>query len=153
MELEASKTDLRTIEKPTKRQYRFIEAYLDPKSDTFGNAYQSAKVAGFKESYARSITANARNTPWIQEMKQLLQTYEPDHIYRAMQHIALNGKQERDQLRALELMGKAVGMFVDRSESTVNVTFRNDVPRPVKVIDATPETPTEGKSQQIEGGS
>lgn len=137
-----SEIDLRTISRPTKRQSRFIDAYLDPVSDTFGNAYQSALVAGFSKNYALNITANTRNTPWVNELKQLLTRYEPEHIYRAMQHIALNGKQDRDRLRALELMGKHTGMFIERSQSEVNVSFTNHVPRPtpVEVEITTPPT-------------
>ena|SRR5688572_16305809 len=129
--------DLRSISKPNKRQLRFIDAYLKVESDTFGNAYQSAIKAGFSDSYARNITANARNTPWINEIKQLLANYEPEHIYLGIQQIATEGRQDRDKLRALELMAKIKGMFIERSQSEVNVTFTNQVPRPIIDIDNT----------------
>ena len=38
------------------RQLLMWNSYCDQKSDTFGNAYRSAKKAGFSESYATNIT-------------------------------------------------------------------------------------------------
>lgn len=42
--------------KPDPRQSLFLTNYLDPKSDTFSNAYQSAIKAGFSKRYAQNIT-------------------------------------------------------------------------------------------------
>lgn len=38
------------------RQKLCWESYINPKSETFGNAYQSAVKAGYSEGYAQSIT-------------------------------------------------------------------------------------------------
>jgi hypothetical protein len=125
----------------TKRQYTFVENYLTPTSPTFANAYQSAVAAGYSKSYAHIITADALAVEWIAEAKKQLSSYEPEHIYRAFQDIASSGSQDRDRLKALELMGKARGMFIDRVQNDVKVTFINDVPRPEserEVIDADP---------------
>ena len=124
--------DLRTIKKPNKRQRAFIEAWLDPNNtDTFGNAYQSALSAGYSESMARVITGNAKGLEWVNQAKTLYASLEPEHIYLAMQNEALNAKASRDKLRALELMAKIRGMFIERSQSEVSVKFVNSVPRPV----------------------
>lgn len=143
----------KVFNKPSKKQLQFIEYWLTPSSDTFGNAYQSAIKAGFSKSTALRMTAPVRNVEWIEQAKAMFASLQPEHIYAGLQNEAINANASKDRIRAYELMAKIRGMFVDRSESTVNVTFRNDVPRPVKVIDVTPETPTEGKHQQIEGGS
>jgi len=37
------------------RQAEFLKNYLDPKSDTFANAYQSALKAQYSEEYAKNI--------------------------------------------------------------------------------------------------
>lgn len=47
------------------RQALFLNAYIDPKSKTFGNAYQSALGAGYSENYATTITAKAPE--WLEE--------------------------------------------------------------------------------------
>lgn len=39
----------------TPQQELFLSEYTNPKSDNFGNAYQSAKKAGFEESYCLNI--------------------------------------------------------------------------------------------------
>lgn len=40
----------------TPQQQLFLSYYLDPKSETWSNAYQSAKKAGYAEEYAQNIT-------------------------------------------------------------------------------------------------
>lgn len=123
------------LHKPTKRQKKFIEYWLNPTSSTYGNAFQSAVQAGYSDKSARVITGNARNLQWVQEAKKLLVAdLQPEHIYLGIQHLAETSRQERDRLRAYELMAKIKGMFIERSQSEVSVTFTNSVPRPV--IDA-----------------
>lgn len=41
---------------PDPRQALFLKNYLDPKSDTFANAYQSAMKAKYSKEYAENIT-------------------------------------------------------------------------------------------------
>ena len=45
------------------RQKLCWEAYVNPKSETFGNAYQSALKAEYEEAYARTIT----DSEWFRE--------------------------------------------------------------------------------------
>jgi hypothetical protein len=118
---------------PTKaKQRKFIQLWLGSNSDTFGDAYHSAIVAGFSPSYARVITTDAIGSKWIQEAKLMYaQALTPEHIYRGIQDIALKTRADRDKLRAFELLGKFNGMFIDRVQSEVSVKFTNDVPRPV----------------------
>ena len=119
------------IYKPTKRQRKFIEHYFEPSSDSFGNAYQSALAAGYSEKSARIITGNARNLQWVKEAMKVYSTQlEPEHIYLGLQSISLNSRADRDKLRALELMAKIRGMFIERHQSEVHVKFTNSVPRP-----------------------
>ena len=47
------KTNRKTL---TARQAKFIKFYSDPKSETFGNAKQSAIKAGYSNDYANKIT-------------------------------------------------------------------------------------------------
>lgn len=117
-------------QKPSLKQMRYIENWLSPTSPTFGNSYQSAVAAGFSKSYSRVLGTDSLGLEWVQEAKKQLATFQPEHIYRGFQDIAQNGKQDRDKLKALELMGKARGMFIDRVQTDTRVTFVNDVPRP-----------------------
>lgn len=47
------------------QQQSFLAYYMDPKSDTWGNALQSALKAGYKQEYAESITAKMPD--WLAE--------------------------------------------------------------------------------------
>ena len=49
----------------TPRQSQFLKNYLDPKSKTFSNAYQSAIQAGFTEDYAKTILS--KDLDWLSE--------------------------------------------------------------------------------------
>lgn len=47
------------------QQKEFLENYLDPQSETWGNALQSALKAGYKQEYAESITS--KDLKWLSE--------------------------------------------------------------------------------------
>ena len=60
-----------------KRQVDFLTHYLDPKSETFSNALQSALKAGYAQEYAENITHLMPQ--WLSEAigsEQLLQKAE-----------------------------------------------------------------------------
>lgn len=128
--------DFKPSRKLNKRQRKFIDNWLDPNSETFGNAYQSAIEAGFSDYSSRVITSNSHNLLWVQEAKKYLEQFTPTHIIAGMQQIAQNGKQESNRLRSLELLAKLQGLFIERSMSQIDVKFTNDVPRPVINVDA-----------------
>jgi hypothetical protein len=52
-------------EKLDPRQTAFLQAYLDIKSETFGNALRSALKAGYSEEYANTIAS--RDTKWLSD--------------------------------------------------------------------------------------
>jgi hypothetical protein len=128
-----------------KKHLKYVMNYYDPNSDTFGNSYQSALNAGFSNLYSQQLASPARQTQWVLEARKRMTHFSADHIYEALQDVAKSG-QPRDKLKALELMGKSKGMFIDRSQQDVHVTFTNDMPRPAnetvvaEVIDITPES-------------
>lgn len=125
----------------TPRQIKFVELWLTPGSETFGNAYQSAKLAGFTDEYARIITTDTLSLEWVQAAKKRLITLEPSHTIKALEHMALHSSQDRDKIKALELVGKIQGLFVDRSIQHIDVQFTNEVPRPVIDLATDENTP------------
>lgn len=113
----------------------FSALYFSPRlngknNEYFGNAYRSAIKAGFSEQTARSITSQSQNKLWIQESYQRLVSFKPEHTIKQLEDIALNSEYDRDRLKALEMIGKIQGIFIDRVQSEVQVTFTNSVPRP-----------------------
>lgn len=121
--------------KLNKKQLDYVLNYYDPNSETFGNSFRSAVKAGFSQKYAKTLMQPAVNNLWVLEARKRMTNFTPDHIYQALQDVAVSGE-NRDKIRALELMGKANGMFVDRQQRDVHVTFTNTVPRPkTEIID------------------
>lgn len=95
------------------RQEKFLEYYFTSDSETFANAYQSALKAGYKETYARTLTAPAVKNAWIRHNNRISLTEE--HITGLIESIAISGNRQSDKLRALELLAKLRGMIVDKS--------------------------------------
>ena len=136
-------TDTLTLEpkyvKLNKQKRDFINAWLDPTSPTYGNAYQSALASGYSESYARTITTDSRNAEWIQQAKGILKQFTPMHVIQGFMHEATTAKASRDRQNALTNIAKINGMFIERRESDIRVNFTNSVPRPMRpVIDTDP---------------
>lgn len=97
------------------RQQMFLENYFTPESETFGNVFRSAIKAGYRESYARSLTRKQNNQLWLAEYLQNTKL-TPEHITSGITNIATNDKYKAsDRLKAYELLGKLQGLFVDKS--------------------------------------
>jgi hypothetical protein len=114
----------------TPKQLKFIELWLEPTSATFGNAYQSAIAAGFSKDYAIKITANSTDVEWIGDARRRLTTFQPEHTVRSIQNLAQNAQQERDRLRALDMLARLQGLYIERVHQQIDVSFTNSVPRP-----------------------
>lgn len=102
------------------KQELFLKAYYDPASETFGNVYASAIESGYSESYARTMSAPSINNLWLRENNKT--SLEAEHITGLVEKIAIRGRRENDQLRALELLAKMKGMIIDKSQNlNVNI--------------------------------
>lgn len=122
------------IQKPkrlNKRQKDFIQNWCSVDSETFGNSYQSAIKAGFAPNTAKMITSNVKNLEWLEEAKRYMADYSPFHVIAGFQNLASTAKQDRDKIQALDRLAKIKGMYVERSQTEVNVSFTNNVPRPI----------------------
>ena len=114
----------------------FSALYFSPRlngksNPMFGNAYQSALAVGYSESTAIKITSSTEDKQWLREAYQRLVSFKPEHTIKQLEDIALNSEYDRDRLKALELIGKVQGIFIDRQQTDIQVTFTNSVPRPV----------------------
>lgn len=104
------------------KQQKFLENYFDPTSNTFGNVFQSAINAGYKESYARTLTRRSNKNMWLSEYIGNTQM-QPEHIMAGITSIAISPQsRQSDKLKAYELLAKLHGMVIDRSASiSVNI--------------------------------
>lgn len=107
----------------TPQQHLFMAQWLNPKSTTFGNAYESAIVAGYSKYYANQITSKAVGNQWLQDYKRLV-LFTNDHIEQGIISLANSSSNSRSpddtRLKALELMTKIRGM-TDTNKHTTNV--------------------------------
>lgn len=104
------------------KQQLFLEYYFEPLSNTFGNVFQSAIKAGYKENYARTLTSKRNKNMWLQEYARNTQL-QPEHILQGITNIATSPEsRQSDKLKAYELMAKLSGMIIDRSANvSVNI--------------------------------
>lgn len=110
--------------KLTEKQKRFCEEYLVDL-----NATQAAVRAGYKEKNARQTAAENLTKPDIQQyLRELMREraertgIDADTVIEELKKVALSDVKitGSDKLKALELLGKHIGMFDGRKEDTGN---------------------------------
>lgn len=98
----------------TERQVKFIDAYMDPKSETFGNSYQSAIKAGFSETYAMQIMKPSVGLDWVSQAYNIMKL-EPDHLKMSLAKIVTDPyAKDSDKISAIKLLGQDQGLFVEK---------------------------------------
>ena len=115
---------------------RGLQMKLTPKQKAFvreykkngGNGTQAAINAGYSEESARAISSENLTKPYIQEAlkqeeKKLQEKYEYtiDDMVRELDEVKMKADSEQNrtvQIKAIELKGKAFGLFIDRQEIT-----------------------------------
>lgn len=112
------------------KQRMFVELWLSPSSNTFGNAYQSAIESGYSSHYSKVITARHTGLEWVREARRNLTSLQPEHIVQQLQDIAINSSQTSVKLTALDKLAKIHGMYARQPKNDISVTFINTVPRP-----------------------
>lgn len=110
--------------KLTPKQKAFVREY----KKNGGNGTQAAIKAGYSEKTARKIASENVTKPDIkealaQEEKKLQEKYEYtiDDMVRELDDVKMKADAEQNrqaQIKAIELKGKAFGLFIDRQEIT-----------------------------------
>ena len=110
--------------KLTPKQKAFVREY----KKNGGNGTQAAINAGSSEESARAISSENLTKPYIQEAlkqeeKKLQEKYEYtiDDMVRELDDVKMKADAEQNrqaQIKAIELKGKAFGLFIDRQEIT-----------------------------------
>ena len=110
-------------QKLTLKQQKFVEAYVGPAN---GNASKAAELAGYKKNEAtlRSVGAENLTKPAIiaaiaQRTQKSLKKLNADKILEELASIAQGEDDEAktsDRIRALELLGKNLALWIDRKE-------------------------------------
>lgn len=110
--------------KPRPKNKAFMEYWLTPGSETFGNVYRSGLKAGFSKTYATNLLNVAPK--WLLTYIERAD-FTHDHIKMLLQNMAtdqnLNSRSPADSnLKAIELLMKGTGM-IDNKGTTTNVTL------------------------------
>jgi len=112
--------------KPDPRQSLFLSYYIDPKSETFSNAYKSALKAGYEEEYASTILN--QDLAWLSESlsdASLLHKAEK-RLNQILDFEPVDGEGRIDnslianQMKAVTLVAKGIGKtkYSERVEQT-----------------------------------
>src|SRR5215475_14186541 len=102
----------------TRRQMEFAREYAH-----LGNAAEAARKAGYKPKAAKEIGYENLTKPHVkaavgQELARIAMEITPDRVRRRLDTISHNAEaagQFGPAVRAEELLGRSVGMFIDRS--------------------------------------
>lgn len=119
--------------KLTPKQKAFVREY----KANGGNGTQAAINAGYSEESARAISSENLTKPYIQEAlkqeeKKLQEKYEYtiDDMVRELDDVKMKADSEQNrqaQIKAIELKGKAFGLFVDKVENNIINTSPIDI--------------------------
>jgi predicted transcriptional regulator len=111
---------------PDPRQQLFLTHYIDPKSETFSNALQSALKAGYSEEYANNITGQLPD--WLSDAlgdnKRLKKAEKLLDSILDMQAVDQEGKVDNalisNQVKVATLYAKGLGKakYSERVEQT-----------------------------------
>lgn len=108
----------------TPQQTKFMEHWLDPRSETFGNAHKSALLAGYNERYAAQIASPAVNNLWIQAYTKKLNLTE-EHIKQGIQNLAVQAENSRSpddtRLKAYEVLARIQGILDNKNQTNVTL--------------------------------
>ena len=109
----------------TRKQQIFVQKYLES-----GNGRLAAQAAGYKgnpQTLAQVAYENLKKPDVVEALKKPLQKEErlQDKVVEELRDLALTATMEpvrnTDKLRALELVGKVMGMFAPENQTNIQV--------------------------------
>lgn len=128
----------RNVDNLSPQQEKFLADYLNPKSVTFGNAYQTAIACGFEDSYARNIM-NLR-PDWLSDRidRQDLLT-SAERVFKKTLNLdtAPKGHEDAQLLRiqndTAKFIGETVGKNIFSKKSDIEINL-NSLPSLIQIV-------------------
>ena len=121
--------------KPDPRQALFLEYYLDPKSETFSNCYQSSIKAGYSEEYAKVLVAQMPT--WLSENlkdNEMLKTAE-NNLKDFLVMDTMNGKKKDIGLVKVKAdISKFVSERIGKKKWSVRTELTGEEGKPINII-------------------
>lgn len=106
-----------------KLQWKFVEAYTDPDGPGYRQATAAVKVAGYKTNNPGVLGTQLMQHPIIvREIRRLEKEREDrlalsaDYVINKLMDLVEDTAKDNDRIRALELLGKNLGLFKERQE-------------------------------------
>lgn len=101
------------------RQMDFLSRYMNPKSKTYSNIYQSAMDAGYSESYAMSFQTKSKE--WLSESIGMIT--KDKLVVKAKNNLnkLLDSSDERIQADITKFVAKTDMEFSEKQETTINI--------------------------------
>lgn len=114
--------------KPSKKNDAFMEYWVTPSSETFGNVYKSGIKAGFSKTYAKNLLNVAPK--WL--LTYIDRTdFTADHIKAGIQRLATMDFTEQQSrspadtnLKAFEILAKITGMIDNKNTNITQVNVQ-----------------------------
>ncbi len=135
------------MEELTPQQIKFLEHYLDVKSDTFGNALQSALLAGYSQEYAESITT--KNLKWLSEYGG-----DAKRLLKAERNLEQLLDQDEDLKVKADITKFVAGTLGKKKYSTRQELTGKDgkdlIPKPIMDLDAIQQDNSDNKNSETE---
>ena len=114
----------------TKRELNYRQREFAKQYARTGNATESYRLAGYKVGTPRTAEVNGHKLLSNTEVNKAVDQYRSEltkaskvdqaFVISGLREIATTGEHESNRVRAFELLGKHLRMFVDVSESTVH---------------------------------
>lgn len=98
------------------RQALFLEAYLNPKSKTFSNIYQSAMAVGYTENYASNLNSKVS---WVVENSREVTKDELVKKSKKVLNKALDSEDLKLAQDTAKFIAKTDSEFSEKSETKV----------------------------------
>lgn len=131
----------------TPQQIKFLEHYLDVKSDTFGNALQSALLAGYSREYAESITT--KDLKWLSEYGG-----DAKRLLKAERNLEQLLDQDEDLKVKADITKFVAGTLGKKKYSSRQELTGKDgkdlIPKPIMDLDAIQQDNSDNKNSETE---
>lgn len=104
-------------------QQKFVEAYTDPSGPGYRLATGAVRVAGYKTNNPAVLGTQLMQQPLVvQTIKEIEQARRErleltaDYVINKLMDLVEGTDKDNDRIRALELLGKNLGLFKERQE-------------------------------------
>lgn len=99
----------------SEKQIKWLTYYMNPREDTYANAYEAALKAGYSPTYSKTIMNPSLALQWVKSAKTIMRSMNTEHLRSILEDIAQSDLEKTsDRIQAVKLLGLDKGMFVQK---------------------------------------